>query len=79
MAIIQNEIYQNLMAISLPFGTGQAGYLGIMMPDALYIQHFNDPFQPPGNLGEYPDDIPANASAQRWSELIIRHKAEKLI
>ena len=50
-----------------------------MMPNALYIQHFNDPFQPPSNPGEYPDDIPANASAQRQKELIICHKAAKLI
>ena len=37
MIIIRKEIYQNLAAILLPFGTGQAGYLGIMMPDVLYI------------------------------------------
>ena len=60
MAIIQKKIYQYLAEISSPFGTGKAGYLGIMMPDALYIQHFNDPFQPPSNPSEYPDDIPAN-------------------
>ena len=73
MAIIWNEIYQNLAAILLPFGTGLAGYLGIIMPDTLYIQRFNDPFQPPGNSSKYLDDIPANASAQQWSELIIHH------
>ena len=79
MAVIQKEIYQNLAAILSPFGTGQAGYLEIMMPNMLYIQHFNDPSQSPGNPGEYPDDIPANMSAQRQSKLIICHKAVKLI
>ena len=64
IAVIQKEIYQNLVAILLPFGTGLAGYLGIMMPDALYIQHFNDLFQPPGNPGDYPNEIPANVLAQ---------------
>ena len=64
MAVICKEIYQNLAAISLPFGTSHAGYLCIMMPEALYVQRFNDPFWPPINPGKYPDDIPANASAQ---------------
>ena len=79
MAIIRKEIYQNLAAISSPFGTGLARYLGIMISDVLYIQHFNDPFQPPGNPSEYPIDIPANVSAQRQSKLNIHHKAAKLV
>ena len=64
MAVICKEIYQNLATILSPFGTGHAGFSGIMMPEALYVQHFNDPFQLPLNPGEYLDDIPANASAQ---------------
>ena len=65
MVVVCKEIYQNLAAISSLFGTSHAGYLGIMMPEALYVQHFNDPFQPPFNPGKYPDDIPINASAQQ--------------
>ena len=63
MAVIHKEIYQNLATILSPFGTGHAGFVGIMMPEALYVQHFNDPFQPPLNSGKYPNDIPTNASA----------------
>ena len=61
MVVIHKKIYQNLAAISSPFGAGHAGYLGITMPEALYVQHFHDPFQPPINPGEYPNDIPVNA------------------
>ena len=79
IAVIRKEIYQNLATISSPFGTGHAGYLGVMMPEALYVQHFNDPFQPPINPGEYPNNISANVSAQQWRKLLIRHKALKLV
>ena len=65
MAVICKEIYQNVATISSPFGTGHARYFGIVMPEVLYVQLFNDPFQPPINPGKYPNDIPANASAQR--------------
>ena len=50
-----------------------------MMPDALYVQHFDDPFQPPVNHSKYPDNIPAKVSAPQQSKLIIHHKAAKLI
>ena len=75
MAVIQKEIYQNRPTISLPFGNGHARFLGIMMLAALYVQCFDDPFQPTLNLAKYPDNIPANVSAQQWSELLIHHKA----
>ena len=77
--IIHKEIYQNLAAILSPFGTSHAGYLGILMPEALYVQHFNDLFQLPINPGEYPGNIPTNASAQQWSKLLIHQKALKLV
>ena len=79
MVVICKEIYQNLAAISSPYGTGHAKYLGIMMPEVLYVQHINDPFQPPINPGEYPDDIPANLSTQQRSKLLIHHKVLKLV
>ena len=79
MAVIHKEIYQNLAAILSPFGMGHAGYLGIMMPEAFFVQHFNDPFQPPINSGKSPDDIPASSSAQQWSKLLIHHTASKLV
>ena len=60
MMVIQKEIYQNVAAISLSYGNGQAGVLGIMMPEVLYVQHFKEPFQQPNDLGKYLDDIPAN-------------------
>ena len=63
MVVIRKEIYQNLATNLLPFGTGHARNLVIMMPEALYVQHFNDPFQPLINSSKYPNDIPANASA----------------
>ena len=47
MVIICKEIYQNLSAFSSPFGTGLALFLGIVMSKALYLQHFNNPFQQP--------------------------------
>ena len=59
MVVIHKEIYQNLATILSPFGTSHAGYLGIMMLGVLYVQCFNDPFQPSINPGEYPDNIPA--------------------
>ena len=79
MAVIRKEIYQNLAAILSPFGTDHAGHLVIMMPEVLYIQHFNDLFQLPINPSKYPYDIPANTSAQQQSELLICHKALKLV
>ena len=79
MVVIHREIYQNLVAILLPFGTSHAGYLGIMMPEALYVQCFNDPFQLLINTGEHLDDIPANTSTQWWCKLLIHHKASKLV
>ena len=63
----------------LLFGTDHAAYLCIMMLEVPYVQHFNDPIQPPINPGEYPDDIPANASTLRRIELIFDHKASKLV
>ena len=50
-----------------------------MMPEALYVQHFNDPFQLHFNLGKHPDDIPANASAQQCNEVLIYHKVAKQV
>ena len=79
MVVIHKEIYQNLATISSPFCTGHAGFLGIMMLKALYVQCFNDPFQPPLHLGKYPDNIPTNASAQQCSKLLICLKALKLV
>ena len=64
MAIIQNEIYQKFAMISLPYGNGHLRFLGIIMPEALYAQHFNDSFQLPHDPGKYPNDIPTNSSAQ---------------
>ena len=79
MVIICKEIYQNLSAFSSPFGTGLALFLSIVMSKALYLQHFNNPFQQLFNQGKYPDDIPANASAQQCSELFIYHKVAKQV
>ena len=79
MVVIQKEIYRNPAPISLPFGTSHTRFLGIMMPEVLYIQHFNVLFQPPCNLGKYPDNIPTNASNQQCSKLLICHKASKLV
>ena len=79
MVVIGKEIYQNLATISSPFGTNHARYLGFMMPEVLHVHYFNDPFQPPINLDEYPNDIPANASAQRQSKLLIHHKVSKFV
>ena len=42
MGVICKEIYQNLAAILLPFGTSHTGYLGIIMPEVLHVQHFNN-------------------------------------
>ena len=64
MVIIYKEIHQNFATISLPYSSGHAEFLGIMMPEALCSQHLNEPFQLPNDLGEYPDDIPADTSAQ---------------
>ena len=47
MVVIHKEIYQNLATFLLPFGTGHAGFLGIMMLEVLYAQCFNNPFQQP--------------------------------
>ena len=63
MAVICKEIYQNLAAILTPFSASYARYLGIMMPEALYVQRFNDPFHHQINPSKYPDDTLANASA----------------
>ena len=70
---------KNVTTILSPFGTGHTRFLGIMMLEMLYVQCFNDWFQMPLNLGEYPDDIPINASAQQCSKLIICHKASNLV
>ena len=70
--VICKEIYQNLAAISSPFGTNHSGYLGIMMLKALYVQRFNDPFQPPINLSGWqclsPNSCAAlmNRHTQKW-------------
>ena len=53
MVIIQNEIYQNLAATVAPFGNGQAGLLWVMMPEALYIYHFNEHVEPSNDPCEY--------------------------
>ena len=79
MVVIHKEIYQNLATISLPFSNGHARFSGIMMPEALYVQCFSDPFQPPINPGKYPDNIPSNTSTQQWSKLLIHHKAAKQV
>ena len=78
MVVIHKEMYQNLTAILSPFHTGHAGYLGIMMLEALYVQGFNDPFQLSINPGKYPERIPDNISTQWWIQLLIHHKASKL-
>ena len=52
IAVICKEIYQNLANISSPFGNGQARFLGIMMPEALYVQCFVNHLQPPLIGGE---------------------------
>ena len=44
MAIIRKEIYQNLVAILLPFCTGQAGYFGIISSTSMI--HFSHPATP---------------------------------
>ena len=44
MAVIQKEIYQNLMAITSPFGDGQTGFISILRHDALYAKWFNKTF-----------------------------------
>ena len=49
------------------------------MPEMLYVQHFHEPFQQPIDLGGYPNNIPANASAQQRSELLIYHKVAKQV
>ena len=64
VVVIRKKINQNLATILSPFGTGHAGYLGIMVTKVQYAQCFNDPFKPPINSGKYPDNIPVNASAQ---------------
>ena len=63
MVIICKEIYQNLTIIASPFGNEQAGFLVIMMPNALYIQCI--------------DDISANANTMRHEQILIQHKANK--
>ena len=65
MAVIQKEIYQNLAPISLPYGNGHGGFLGVMMPEVLYAQRFNDSFQLPHNppastLMTFPPMHPSN-------------------
>ena len=77
-AIIQKEIYQKFATISLSYGNRHAGFLGIMMPVALYAQCFNALFQPPHDLGKYHNDIPTNVSIQ-WSKILICHKAVKQV
>ena len=63
----------------LPDDNSHARFLGIMMPEVLYVQFFDDPFQLPLYSEEYPNDIPPNVSAQQWSELLIHHKAAKQV
>ena len=79
MVVIQEEIYQNLAVITLPYGNGQAAFFNIVMPEVLYVPHFNKSFRQPINPGEYPNRIPASASAQQFSEILICHKAAKQV
>ena len=37
MAVVCKEIYHNLVAITLLYGHGQAVFIGILMPKAMYI------------------------------------------
>ena len=67
MAVIQKEIYQNPAATSLHYSKRHVRFLGIMMPELLYVQDFNKPF------------IPTNASDQQGSELLICQKAAKQV
>ena len=77
MAIIQQEIYQNLATIAAPLDNGQAMFLGVVMPEAFYIQQLNKRFELPNDLDEYPDDISENALAHCRSELLVCHEAAK--
>ena len=79
MMVIQKEIYQNLATTILPYGNGQTGLWGIMMPNVLYVQCFNKLFGQSTDPGKHPDNIPTNASAQQWSEILIHHKAAKQV
>ena len=79
MVVINKEIHHNLATISLPFGNDHAGFLSVMMQEVLYVQCFDDQFQPPLNLGKFPNDIPTNASTQQWSKLLICHKAARQV
>ena len=47
MTVMHNELYQNILAITSPYGDGQAGFLGILMPNNLNFQLFNKHVQPP--------------------------------
>ena len=70
-----NRILSKPCHIVLPFRNGHAGFLGVMMPDALSFQCFNNDFKPLKNPSKYTDDMPANANTTRHARIIIRHKA----
>ena len=77
MVIIQKELYQYLAKIASHYGRGQAKIFGIMMPEMMYMQVFNELFRQPIHLGEYPNDILANASTQWGGKILIHHKVAK--
>ena len=64
MTVIWKEIYQNLASINSPFDQRQAGFLGIVMPQAPYIQRFDKTFYPPEDPGNYSSNVPANETAE---------------
>ena len=49
------------------------------MPEALYAQHFNKPFQKPHDLGKYPDNIPTSVSTHWRSKILTHLKAAKQV
>ena len=74
MTVICRELSQNLAMIHSLFGQRQTGFLGNMMPQALCLEHMNELFAPPENLGKYSDEIRANASPCHCNNMLMQHR-----
>ena len=54
---------------------GQAGFLGVLNPDVLCLQRFNESFKAPHDPGDYLDDILAHSTTASLSELLAQHNS----
>ena len=78
MTVMFQEMFQNLtaiIAIISPYGVGHTEYLGVLNPDVLCFQRFNESFKVPGEPGDYVDDILANSITASLSELLAQHNS----